>query len=149
MPWHNERRPVRSSQAQQSIWCLCAFAVILISCERVKPPPNLEATARDPLAFVPIDSTMIIGIEVAKLRTTPMWREHFEPALRRFPSAATHINPDCDVDPITDVDRLTLGQRGVGGPRITLVIDGGENQDSCRMWFQAADRSSAIRSDLV
>lgn len=123
MPWQNQHRQVRSSQAQL-LKCLCAFAMILISCERVKPPPNLEATARDPLAFVPTDSTMIIGVDVAKLRSTPLWRDHFEPALRKFPSAATHINPDCDVDPITDIDRLTAAQRGVGGPRITFVIDG-------------------------
>jgi len=55
-----------------------------------------QVSARDPLALVPSDSTMMIGIDVAKRRGTALWRDHIEPALRKEPSPATHIDPETD-----------------------------------------------------
>ncbi|HEX4450825.1 MAG TPA: sigma-70 family RNA polymerase sigma factor [Kofleriaceae bacterium] len=87
-------------------------------------PPTLAAAAAPTaivartqatgdLPYLPADADAVLGIDVAKLRGSPLWQQFVAPAL----SSAAPIQQfaaRCGFDPIAAVNSATLGLRGFG-----------------------------------
>ena len=76
----------------------------------------------DVLAMLPIDSEVVFGVDVAALRTTPVW-SRFEPRLMREPKQdLDQFVAACGFDPIATTVRVTGGLKFIEHGGVSGVI---------------------------
>lgn len=82
------------------------------------PPANkahpAEQVPSDVLAYIPKDSDIVGGIDLARLRSTPLWASQLEPLLaNNGGETLTKIRTSCGFDPINAVSHFAFGVRKV------------------------------------
>jgi hypothetical protein len=73
-----------------------------------------EQVPKDVLAFIPKDSDVVGGIDLARLRSSPLWANQIEPLLAsNGGETLTKIRTSCGFDPITAISHFAFGVRKV------------------------------------
>ncbi len=93
------------------------FGAVVAGCFRDAPldsPPSNHAEAApsdDVLAYLPADSELVFGLDLARKRSSPLWAR-FEPYVADAMKAELDkIRASCGFDPMQTVQRVTFGFR--------------------------------------
>jgi hypothetical protein len=106
------------------------------SCYREAPPPPVVGSqpvvqvprraSTDPLAYLPIDSELVLHLDARQVRASSLWRR-FEPNLRsRAGMLLVTFQDLCGFDPIATIRTVALGVKEVGSqaPSGVFVLRG-------------------------
>ena len=77
-------------------------------------PKPVVAAALDDLAYLPIDSDVVVSLDAATLRQSAMYRELVEPKLRAFVEASGSMGKFksiCGFDPFAAITSVAIGAR--------------------------------------
>ena len=95
------------------------------------PPPPPPPTAAAPiawdrdLAFLPVDSEVVIGLDLAQLRRSPLWDQHAGTMLAKIEGPLDAIRAACGFDPVATLTGASFGGADLGGaPRGVIVLHG-------------------------
>lgn len=90
-----------------------------------KTAPALElrpGSAADDLAMVPIDSDMVIGLDVRRIIASAIWQQRIAPkVLPMMGSATTPFHVACGYDPLEVMTTLTMGVKHAGTDAVEIV----------------------------
>jgi hypothetical protein len=104
-----------------------------VACSHATAPQPVEATeptgssfaasSADPLAFLPGDSDVVMGSDVARLRASPLWHE-LEPKLAaRVGPRLARVRAECGFDPMMTAGRIALATKiSEDGKRSTVIV---------------------------
>lgn len=87
-------------------------------------PPAAELIAKDPLAFLPRDSELVIDLDVARLKQSPLWASQIEPQLRQI-LGATNLDAlldACGIDYLQATTRVTTGMKKTGDHYTGVIV---------------------------
>jgi hypothetical protein len=110
-----------------------ALLVVLGACYRDAAPAGAPANkaapadqaraANDELAFIPIDSDVVIGIEVARLRASPVWEQQLASVIEQAAASSLgKVKEQCGFDPIAVIERVTIGMKSRGGDAFDSIF---------------------------
>ncbi len=130
--------------------------------ENLAPPietvarPRLTLDAE--LAMMPVDTEMVMELDVARLRRSVLW-ERMEPWLRGLAGPSmVEVVQMCGFDPLLTVDSILIGARGLGGSvEATMLVRGFERtaviacleRATRESREQGGNRSAHMDGDLV
>lgn len=98
------------------------------------PPANKQHAAEqitsDVLAFIPKESDIVVGVDLARLRSSPLWANQIEPVIsNNGGDELTKIRSTCGFDPLTAISYVAFGTRkGDSDSEATVVARGLEPQ---------------------
>lgn len=80
------------------------------------PPANkahpAEQITSDVLAFIPKDSDIVAGVDLARLRSSPLWGSQIEPVIaNNGGEVLTKIRTSCGFDPLTALGHVAFGTK--------------------------------------
>ena len=112
-------------------------ALLVAGCYRdstpsTTPPANKahasEQVTSDVLAFIPKDSDVVIGADLARLRSSPLWGSQIEPVItNNGGEKLSKVRTSCGFDPLTAVTHVTFGTRKINdNAEGTIVVRGVE-----------------------
>ncbi|MBA3396735.1 MAG: hypothetical protein H0T89_29150 [Deltaproteobacteria bacterium] len=115
---------------------------------------NVNPNASD-LALLPVDSEIVLGLNIAQLQKSALWKKFVEPQMMKGDAQAkmAEFKAKCGFDPMTAVQSLSMGFKGVGGakPDGVVVVHGPEKSKvmPCfeKMKDEAAKEGSTITRD--
>jgi hypothetical protein len=83
-----------------------------------------QATNVDDLGMLPIDSETVLGVNVALVQTSPLWKDFLAPQLLSDSVKATleEFKAKCNVDPLAVVNTASIGFKEVAGARDGVII---------------------------
>jgi hypothetical protein len=89
-----------------------------------EPQPFVNSVFAGDLAMLPVDSELVVGFNVAKLKLSPLWS-----GLASMFAAKLSAIPDlymlCGFDPTASLMTVTMGMKGLQGtPEATVVVHG-------------------------
>jgi hypothetical protein len=88
-----------------------------------------QEAAVDELALLPIDSEMTVGINFAKLRPTPLWKQLVEPEIAKHAPELRAFKLVCGFDPIQAIENISAGLKNVEkDPEGVLIVRGLDRQ---------------------
>ncbi len=116
----------------------CSSLTIGAACkkkEEAKPGAGSGATvgkAVTPggdLALLPVDSEAVIGVDWAQLQSSSLWKQFVEPEMLKdaeLMQALATFKERCGFDPMTSVQRLSIGMKGLGNdvPDGVVIVHG-------------------------
>jgi hypothetical protein len=88
--------------------------------------PSTTASAED-LALIPNTSELVMGINVAQLQTSSVWKKYAEPKLAQDEAAAKlrEFKDKCGFDPLVAIKSMAIGVRGLPDkPEGVAVVHG-------------------------
>ena len=86
----------------------------------VTPPPRPQPAAINPtlandLAMLPVDSEMVVGVDVARIAQSALWKQLFAPMIAGKLGWFGEFSSTCGFDPFTTVTTVALGMKGLDG----------------------------------
>jgi len=82
------------------------------------PPANkqrnedLARIADDPLAFLPVESDIVLGVDFERLRDSQLWRDQLEPLLMQSASDTFQkVHSQCGFDPLSQLQRVSIAYK--------------------------------------
>ncbi|TMQ08466.1 MAG: hypothetical protein E6J90_08210 [Deltaproteobacteria bacterium] len=80
--------------------------------------------ASDDLSLLPVDSEVVLGINIEQLMNNPMVKKFIEPMLKSGAAQArlAEVTAKCGFDPMMAVKSVVVGVKGAGGNQPTAVI---------------------------
>ncbi|HEY0477180.1 MAG TPA: hypothetical protein VGD37_06630 [Kofleriaceae bacterium] len=113
-----------------------SLALVLASAacyhEGAAPPSNKLApsaepmVAADPLSFLPLDSDIVLGIDIRALRASALWKEYLPRLTQAVGANLAEVQRRCGFDPIQAIDSVTIGTRTKDTSDTVVVIRGPE-----------------------
>ena len=106
-------------------------SLLLAACYKDKPrtegPPSnggaqvaarvdYSATIADPLGFLPVDSEVVIGVDVDQVKKSMFWPPVAARISQAGGSAFTNFKQVCGFDPMETVRAMSLGMKNIGKP---------------------------------
>jgi hypothetical protein len=96
---------------------------------------NAASGQAEDLSLLPLDSELVLGINLAQVQQSALWKQFVEPkmmsgdAMRKM----TEFKAKCGFDPMAAVKSVSVGMKGVGGntPDGVVVVHG---LDKNKMW---------------
>lgn len=86
------------------------------------PQTRAAAVVRDPLAFLPGDTEVVIAADLGKLKRSALWR-HVEPIVYgQAGEDLMRFRELCGYDPLSSLTRVTFALRSLDAPRATGVF---------------------------
>lgn len=90
---------------------------------------------KDDLTFLPADSEIVIGINVAQVKQSALWGQYAAPALAKMSAELGDFKTACGFDPVEAIQSVALGMKNVDsdspdavfvvrGPKRALVTSG-------------------------
>ncbi|MBX3159370.1 MAG: hypothetical protein KF773_25595 [Deltaproteobacteria bacterium] len=77
---------------------------------------------KDPLAFLPADSEIVIDADLSRVKSSALWR-HVEPIVYGHAGEdLARFRELCGFDPLAQLGRVTFAMRGLDAPRATGVF---------------------------
>lgn len=74
--------------------------------------PEASQYESDPLAFLPLDSELVVDVDVAKLRTSPRWADQLQPLIVNFVGGRIEqIRQQCGIDLLQTTSRFAAGMK--------------------------------------
>lgn len=117
------------------------------------PPKAVDysATIADPLGFLPVDSELVMGLDVDSLRSSPLWAPL---AARVTASAGAQLaafQQMCGFDPMATVHRVRLGLKNLKSekPDGVIVITGLDRPQLMSCLGKASNGAALIEGDFV
>jgi hypothetical protein len=98
--------------------------------EGAAPPSNKLApraevmVAADPLTFLPLDSDIVLGIDVQALRASAVWKEYLPRLSQAIGSSLADVQSRCGFDPVQAINSVTIGTRSKDTSDTVVVIRG-------------------------
>lgn len=93
-----------------------------------KPAESSSGATSDDLAFLPADSEVVLGVNIAQVQQNSLWKGLVEPKLMagQTQRLIADFRAKCGFDPMTSVKSLSLGARDMTGgkPNAVLVLHG-------------------------
>jgi hypothetical protein len=88
------------------------------------------------LALLPLDSELVLGINLAQVQQSSLWKQFVEPKIMSSGDAMKKMGEfkaKCGFDPMTAVKSVSVGMKGLGGdkPDGAVVIHG---MDKAKVW---------------
>lgn len=71
------------------------------------PAPDFTATANDVLGFLPAETDVVLGIDVAALRHSAMWQQ-FQPQVQAIRAELDKLGGQCGPNPVDSLERIGL-----------------------------------------
>jgi len=107
------------------------------------------------LSLLPVDSEIVLGLNFAQLQKSALWKKFAEPMMMKGDTQAklTEFKAKCGFDPMTAVQSISMGLKGVGGdkPDGVMVVHGPEKTKvmACldKMKDEAAKDGSTVTRD--
>lgn len=82
------------------------------------------------LALLPVDSEVVLGLNFSQLQKSALWKKFVEPQMMKGDTQAklAEFKMKCGFDPMTAVQSISMGLKGVGGdkPDGVVVVHGPE-----------------------
>ena len=85
-----------------------------------RPSPARAATVDD-LALLPADSEVVLGVDMARIQKSPLWKQFAAPAIASEAGLAD-FEADCGFDPIGSLASLTIGMKGMHGDMTGAIV---------------------------
>jgi hypothetical protein len=107
-----------------------ALASTLAACHHdaaTAPPSNRRAPSApaaaiaDPLGFLPVDSDVVIGIDVRGLRASALWAEYQPQLARAIGPQLGEVQRSCGFDPLQAIDSITVGGASKSSEAVIVV----------------------------
>jgi hypothetical protein len=123
--------------------------------ENVAPPSNQAAprpsATSDALAFLPLDADIVLGVDVAALRTSALWAEYQSGLTDLLGPQLASIQKTCGFDPIQTVESVTLAVSAKEGTNTVLVVRGLDRDRTiaCLKTNVIPDTTVAMDRDVV
>jgi len=91
------------------------------------PPPKptvINPTLANDLAMLPVDSEMVVGVDVAHIAQSALWKQMFAPMVAGKLGWFGELSKTCGFDPVTTVSTVALGMKGLdsGGLAEGVVV---------------------------
>jgi hypothetical protein len=82
--------------------------------------------AADDLSLLPADSEMVMGLNVAQLKQSALWKQFGPKLMEKAASGLAEFKAACGFDPIEQIKGVSIGMKGLGGstPDGAMVIHG-------------------------
>jgi hypothetical protein len=94
-----------------------------------------NAAAGDDLSLLPLDSELVLGINLAQVQQSSLWKQFVEPKMMTGDAMhkMTEFKAKCGFDPMSAVKSVSVGMKGVGGttPDGVIVVHG---LDKTKLW---------------
>ncbi len=112
---------------------LSVIALVVVACRQDAPAtlpsnrapaPAATVAISDVLGYLPLDSELVLGLDIKALRKAPLWAEYRATIVAALGSRLTDVQRTCGFDPIEAIDSFTLGMFANSTPRGALVIRG-------------------------
>lgn len=107
-------------------------ALLVAGCYRDSTPPSTppankqhaaEQITSDVLAFIPKESDIVVGVDLARLRSSPLWQSQLEPLIvNNGGDELTKIRTTCGFDPLTAVSHVAFGTRKLDHDNEATVV---------------------------
>jgi hypothetical protein len=142
---------------------LLLLALALAGCYRDAPatsspppankqrPPDHAREAHDELAFLPKESEVVVGLDLATLRNTPAYRDQIEPMIAASASFEK-TRKLCGFDPWAPLAHVSLGTRKLGSEsELVVTLAGGDaNQEiACGLKQLSTEYSTRADGDVT
>jgi hypothetical protein len=88
---------------------------------------NYATVAADALAFVPVDSDLVMGADVQQLRGSALWRKYEPKLMAKIGGGLARFKAACGYDPLVALQHVTVGMKNLGDnqkPDGVIVIHG-------------------------
>ncbi|HEU4733184.1 MAG TPA: hypothetical protein VFT22_35070 [Kofleriaceae bacterium] len=100
-----------------------------------KPSGMTGNGAADDLSLLPLDSELVLGVNLAQVQQSALWKQFVEPKLMSGDAVKhmTEFKTKCGFDPMAAIKSVSVGMKGVGNdkPDGVVVIHG---LDKARSW---------------
>jgi len=76
------------------------------------PPAKIkQATNVDDLGLLPVDSEMVVGVNIAQIQTSPMWKDFLAPRVMsdEVKAKLDEFKTKCSIDPLQAVKSASIG----------------------------------------
>lgn len=99
----------------------------------IAAPPAATDYAKlltDPLAFLPIDAEVVLSVDFAQVRRSPLWRTYGPRLLASSEGWLARIKAECNIDVVREVSGMRLAMRKPGTKETdgVLVVRGFERE---------------------
>jgi hypothetical protein len=115
-----------------------------------KSAPRAEPVAsRDVLAYLPVDSEIVMRLDVKRVRASELWAEYEPMVVAALGVKLTEVRDKCGFDPIGAIDSVTFGLRGASGKDGVIVLRGWERDKlmACLEAERAGGDTSLVAND--
>lgn len=111
--------------------------------------PGGGGVGADDLTLLPVDSELVLGINVAQVQQSALWKEFVQPKILAsgdFNTKLADFKQKCGFDPMTAVQSVSLGLKGLGAdkPNGAVVVHG---LDKTKVWACLETMKSEITKD--
>jgi hypothetical protein len=88
---------------------------------------SAPAKAADDLSLLPVDSEVVIGINLAQVQASPLWKQFVEPRLMTAETTKqiTEFKDKCGIDPMTAVKSVSMGIKLNGDKPDGVIVASG------------------------
>jgi hypothetical protein len=101
--------------------------VALVACgpgTTAKPKPPTASKQVDVLAYLPADTTVVFGLDLARLRKSALWAK-YKPALEKaYGSQLAAVKSKCGFDPFETITTITVGLKADLNEDAVFVVRG-------------------------
>ncbi|HEX7843428.1 MAG TPA: hypothetical protein VF469_38410 [Kofleriaceae bacterium] len=103
--------------------------------DKTAESPGGGSATSDDLTYLPVDSEMVLGLNLGQVQQSSLWKQFVEPKLMsgEAQSKISEFKAKCGYDPVTSVKSVSLGLKGATGDKPTgvAVIHG---LDKAKTW---------------
>lgn len=95
---------------------LALLVLAVLGCHHAPPPappanqapaPDFTATANDVLGFLPAETDLVLGVDMAALRHSAMWQQ-FQPQVQAIGQEFAKLGGQCGPNPIDTLERFAM-----------------------------------------
>ena len=86
------------------------------------PAPAYGAALEDWLGFLPVDSELVVGIDGAQIRKTPVWAQLAPKLEKGLGHDLDELRAACGFDPFQTDDRVSVGMRAIESEKLVGVV---------------------------
>lgn len=104
---------------------------------------NASLAANEPLAFLPADSELVVGIDFQQVKQSPLWSRYSAEIPKFTGSALTDFKTKCGYDPIATLRGVSLGFKNISETPAGVLVVRGLDRDKTMACFPQIFASKA------
>jgi hypothetical protein len=137
---------------------LVVCGVVLGACKKEEPGKSGDnngaaVVKNQDLQLVPVDSEMVLGLNLAQARDSKLFQELVMPQITKnakLQALVEKIKTKCGFDPMTAVSSITLGMKAGGGnPEGVVVVHGLEKAKALPCVDQMKDEAAEQKAEIT
>lgn len=106
----------------------------------------IAAASGDDLALLPVDSELVMGLNIAQLQQSSLWKKFVEPQLMKGDAQQklSEFKAKCGFDPLASVKSVSVGLKGIGAdkPDGVFVVHGIEKAKALDCFDKMKDEAA-------